>query len=356
MGASAMKGHFSMADMLDSTLSKADRQVSTVEFIQELFRDTPTGYIELTFISPPELGLFGPIVGWITLPASNMNEQHARWIASMNRKGYGCYYGLAVRGAKYETITRTSKRTGREYKTYPRGKAADATYLTCLWADIDVYGADGYTIASGLRPAPSVIISSGGGWHALWLFAEPLAIDDFNRQGITRALHGIAMVAGGDTHVKDLARVFRLVGTTNTKPQRNNAPCEVVDWLPDLRYQLSDFQTYIDKARVHDVPRVTCPLPDGLRLSLPKWVLAYLEGGEAEGRRNSMLFAATIEYRANGYSRVDADRDLVARAMADGLTEEETRRTMDSAWKSPYGDPNIPTYLKISMAAAGGES
>ena len=326
--------------------------ITTREFIQELFKGVSAGYIEVTFISPPEVGLFGPIVGWIDLPASNMTANHVRWIADMNHRNYGCYYGLAVRGVKYAPIQRTSKRTGKPYKSYPRGKSLDASHITCLWADIDVYGADGYTIASGMHPAPSVIIASGGGWHALWLFAEPLAIDDFNRQDITRALHGIALVAGGDTHVKDLARVFRLPGTLNTKPQRNNAPCEVVDWIPDRRYQLADFQAYINKARVNDVPRVARDLPAGLRLDLPQWVRAYLEGGEAEGRRNSMLFAATIEYRANGYSRSDADRDLVSRALADGLTEEETRRTMDSAWKSPYGDPNIPDYLKISMAAA----
>ncbi len=326
-----------------------DHCITTREFLQTLFANIPVGYLELTFISPPELSLYGPIVGWAPMPLA-LTEQQIQWIASMNGRGYGAYYGLAVRGCKYEPVEKISKRTGNPYKAYPRGKAHDATYIAALWADVDSTAPEAL---KKLQDAiPSITIASGGGYHGLWLLKEPLALDnEFTFHAVVRTLKGIAYEVDGDPHVAELARVFRLPGTVNTKPKRKGARCEVIEWIPELRYDFTDFADLAERVRRYEPPRVSVTIPDGIRLSLPDWVQRYLESGAPEGTRNARLYAAAIEYRANGYTQSDALRDLGARARADGLDDDEIARTIDSAWKSEHGQPNLPSHIKARMSA-----
>jgi hypothetical protein len=321
------------------------------EFLRTLFGGVSEGYLELAFIAPPETKLFGPIIGWVKLPAT-LSESQLGWIASMNGKGYGAYYGLTPRGVKHERVQKVSLRTGNPYYVYPRGKAHDATHVTALWADVD--STDPAALQKLQDATPSITIASGGGYHGLWLLKQPLHLDEFARHAVTRTLKGLAYHVGGDPHVAELARVFRLPQTINTKPARHGARCEVVEWIPELRYDFEDLAPFADDARRHEPLSVAVSLPDGARLDLRPWVRRYLEHGAAEGERNSTLFAAAIEYRVNGYSRADAERDLVARARADGLDEGEIVRTIESAWKSSYGQPNLPTHIKARVAAYEG--
>jgi len=64
---------------------------------------------------------------------------------------------------------------------------------------------------------------------------------------------------------------------------------------------------------------------------LPRRTLDYLERGAAEGRRNAELFDAACQFRDAGIAPGEAEERLMARALADGLTENEARTTMRSA-------------------------
>lgn len=75
-------------------------------------------------------------------------------------------------------------------------------------------------------PAPTAWVFSGGGFYPQWRFAEPIDVRDLEmRQWVTDAFdmisaHFIATAKGMGWHldnVRDLARVFRLPGTTNRK-------------------------------------------------------------------------------------------------------------------------------------------
>jgi hypothetical protein len=333
--------------------------VSTgLEFLQGLFSGIDSGWLELTCISPPEKKLYGPIVGWVPFPLTDRLEKAEAWVSKMNTRGYGVYYALAVRGQKKAPIERVSKRTGRKYYGYPRGKEQDATHITALWADIDEISADAYTRIVHFRPTPSITIFSGGGWHALWLFDKPLAVTVENIADIKAALNGIAKIIHGDQHVTDLARVFRLPGTINTKPGRNGALCQVVDFDTQLTYSFDSFTEYVALGRVQQRPAVTRVLPADVRLPLRRWVIEYIHSGAPEGERNSRLYAATIEFRANGFTRDETDRVLIPRAVADGLDNTEIHRTMESAWRSGKGTNNLPDHLAAIAASddMGGES
>ncbi len=153
--------------------------------------------------------------------------------------------------------------------TRGRGTAADVAYLAALWADLDVAGPGHSPAADALPlpptraaaldavaalPPPSVVIDSGGGLQAWWLFAEPLAIDDGNRAEVAElsAGWGRALVAAGAAKgwhvddVSDLARILRPPGTVNRKPGRAPAPVFIVpgEGCADL-YDLDELRPHL---------------------------------------------------------------------------------------------------------------
>jgi putative DNA primase/helicase len=120
----------------------------------------------------------------------------------------------------------------------PKGKratAATAAGIPALWIDLDVNGGpDNKTgafaskeaaieAANSVRP-PTLVVDSGYGIHAWWVFDEPwIFADDLDRQRAARLAQ-----AWQDAHRKknpsvkidsthDLARLMRLPGTRNGK-------------------------------------------------------------------------------------------------------------------------------------------
>jgi len=67
--------------------------------------------------------------------------------------------------------------------------------------------------------APTLIIDSGGGYHAYWFLCEPVTVTDANRTHIQAVQAAWVDLIGCDPVSKDLARVLRVPGTTNVKPQ-----------------------------------------------------------------------------------------------------------------------------------------
>lgn len=298
------------------------------DFLTHLYYDVPAGnFFELTLILPPELADVGPSP--IT-KSYEIGQQRVNWdyVADMNARGYGVYYALTA-----------SKRRPIPGK---RRRESDASWLTCLWVDIDLDDGlypDADSALAALQAFPlfaTAIIASGGGFHALWRLRALPVDPDVTRQA-KATMQGLAQYLKADPHCHDLARVFRLPGSVNTKPKRHGARCELVDWLPG-EWTLDDFAEFAVESRPVDRPHFD---PPSEPLNLPRWVTDYLEAGAAKGSRNARLYAATIEYRANGYSWGDAARDLISRAQADGLGDREIESTMRSAWESGKGEPNL---------------
>ncbi len=73
--------------------------------------------------------------------------------------------------------------------------------------------------------------------------------------------------------------------------------------------------------------------------SLPRRTLDYLQHGAAEGARNAELFDATCQFRDAGIPLDDAEEQLLARAMADGLAEAEARHAIRSAYTGASREP-----------------
>jgi len=148
-------------------------------------------------------------------------------LADTNRMGWGAY--LAV-GLRKPGLSR-----------WKRGGAAEVVALPAFYADIDDSTPATLMKLRGARLPPSVIVHSGGGYHAYWLLDEPTRDLNTARQ----VLQGLARTFGGDG--LSPAQSLRLPGTVNHKPERGGALCHLVE-NSDRHYCLSDFQTFIPPA------------------------------------------------------------------------------------------------------------
>lgn len=78
--------------------------------------------------------------------------------------------------------------------------------------------------------------------------------------------------------------------------------------------------------------------PSGHR-TLPQRTLNYLANGAGKGNRNDELFAAAQQFRDAGYSQAEAEPRLIGRGMADGLSEFECRKAINSGFSQPSRAP-----------------
>lgn len=76
---------------------------------------------------------------------------------------------------------------------------------------------------------------------------------------------------------------------------------------------------------------------------LPCRTREYLERGAPEGSRNRELFEAACQFRDAMIEAAEAEQALIARAIADGLSEHEARHTVHSAYSGLVRSPAGPT-------------
>ena len=96
--------------------------------------------------------------------------------------------------------------------------------VNCLFAEFDAkdYGGQlsgAIEHVNLLAPSPTVVVCSGGGYHAYWLLQRPFVIgNDEDRDYIEALQKAWVDYTGGDPNAKDLTRVLRVPGTVNHKP------------------------------------------------------------------------------------------------------------------------------------------
>ena len=90
---------------------------------------------------------------------------------------------------------------------------------------------------------------------------------------------------------------------------------------------------------------------------LPSFVGDYLRSGTGEGSRNAMVYKVAQQYRAAGIDQSMALREIMPRAMADGLTQNEATNAIASGYKSttvtepikPHGHvKHKPTIARVN--------
>lgn len=145
-----------------------------------------------------------------------------------------------------------------------RGEKADCVAIPGVWADLDYAEGGGHKkpnlpqteddamrLLAEMGPPPSIIVHSGRGLQAWWIFKEPWAFEsDDDRakaealtKGWCSTLRARAKVHGWDAdQVGDLTRVMRLPGTWNRKgvPKKTR-----LLELNEHRYEPSDLEGYL---------------------------------------------------------------------------------------------------------------
>jgi len=142
--------------------------------------------------------------------------------------------------------------------------------VPACWADLDppaeLAGAplDEWRHAAELRlatftPAPSVIVFSGRGLHAYWIFSVRELLDKPQvRELVVAVNRTLADALDGDA-VGDLARLMRLPGTVNPK---TGLVCREI-WTEGPRYSLSELVDALN-VKLHTLKRaVDADLPGG---------------------------------------------------------------------------------------------
>lgn len=193
--------------------------------------------------------IFGEVIDdWVSIFAiDKQGERFVRWardadafasIVESHQNG-DVWFGCATR---------------RENLGGRRGGDDDCARIPGLWLDIDIKGPhhkatdlpetreDAAILLSDFPLRATVVIESGGGYQAWWLFEEPLDVEDatelldawrvtWQELGRRRGWHV--------DNVFDVARVLRVPGTKNHKSDPPKV-VRVVRSSPDLRYTPND--------------------------------------------------------------------------------------------------------------------
>lgn len=289
--------------------------------------------------------------------ADPLAEGRAATLTSLNASGAGVF-----------VVVNATDGRGR--------KAENITSVRALFADFDDANPQRNFEALGL--APSIIVeSSPGKHHAYWL-TDPAA--PWPPAQFEEAQRRIAAAFGTDPKVHDLPRVMRLPGFFHRKA----APFLVrTVRATGQRYTAAELRAWLDSlaqaplAGLHrgEAPAVPRNGATGLPAALPRRPDTYADAGlqkglgtvmtAPEGERNATLNREAFGlYGLHRAGRIaDPTEPLRAVALAAGLGEAETARTLQSAREAAqprYAEPRVQgshaTELRaLAQAGEGAE-
>ncbi len=273
-----------------ATACPPDTLAQCEEFLRAIFE--PGDVIEFRCLKPPQkrwgrLADLGSIV---------------RELERANASGSQVYFGANPRKAS----------GGSEEK--------DVALARCHFADFD----GGVTVDEARQrieraglPAPTVLLSSGGGVHAWWRLSEPAT--DMKAWRATQKT--LASRLGSDKSINDPPRIMRLPGFTNHKyPEKPVAT--VVEVAPDRVCAVEALRAMTTK-------------------KMSKATRAFIDHGDigSHGGRREAMFAAACDLRDHKWSPEEAEAEIMPRmkSFADIPADEvdDCPRQIRNAWSRP---------------------
>ncbi len=242
--------------------------------------------------------------GIFTLP-----DRHTRHFAS---SGQAAEYALA-RATDAEVYFHVGLAGGNFGH---RSSATDIAAIAGVWADIDLtapWRADkplpatveeACRVIAKLPFLPTVLVESGHGLHAYWLFKEPWVFESGDEQKramrAARGWHKLVSAVAAELgwfleNLGDLARVLRLPGTINHKDPANPVEVRVLDHHEERRYNPDDFEPYMaaEEETLHTSgPASECS--DEVLARAVKYLEAMPEAVSGQGGHSATYAAATV--------------------------------------------------------------
>ena len=304
------------------------------------------------------------------MPTPLLDPSFERMLAHLHRAGrYGYWWTLEDKKSLWWPIGYPSELPSGTLNIYygvhptlaargdfERARLSDIAAINCVCADFDAkdFGDKAATLThvQALTIAPSVIVDSGGGYHGYWLLRDTfiLATDSDRERARLLQANWVSLV-GGDHGAKDLARVLRVPGTRNYKPQY--APD-----FPLVEFVQADFERIytleeLEHAAAHLKSTASTPTPAGktngngqghdpyataaLRNEIGALMLA------TEGHRNTQLnrsaFAMGQLVSAGILDQCEVETQLLNSARAIGLGEREALATIQSGIEAGLKSP-----------------
>lgn len=192
-----------------------------------------------------------------------IERKHSAWFSDLGQAT--AYIDQNHEKDVYIGVALSPANHGRHLRLKIEGGERLPSALVGLWADIDFV--DGVHKKANLPPnadaarsvmfpdlPPSVLIHSGGGLQAWWLFKEAERLQDEaavrDAGDLTmrwnRALRGRAAAKGWDVDsVADLTRVLRIPGTANRKIPDRPRPVRLLE-INEHRYNPGELAEYLD--------------------------------------------------------------------------------------------------------------
>lgn len=262
---------------------------------------------------------------------------------------------------------------GTRKETFPspkRGKANDVTGIPGLWLDIDI--ADGaahksesnfpdidtaHEFLKRLGLPPSVLVHSGHGLQAYWLFDSFFDFQNDSQPSYAAAIARdwtlyAQQVAGqmGYTvdSTGDLARVFRLPGAMNLKVPGQPVPCRILE-ICGKRYSDRALEEHCRKflhnaESARNTLRATSSDPQAESISVGYWLDKYVREATPGNRHNSGLRLALQlgVLRVNGLATMEECEACIREfgkltdRPGDPYTDSEVRGAMDIVKNPKY--------------------
>lgn len=164
-------------------------------------------------------------------------------------EGYNVFFGVSL--------------TNKPFPKNRRAGFKDINLQLGIWIDIDVIGGthigDKYPpsneVAISFLPLrPTIIVNSGYGIHAYYLFSKVLVIGEHNRDEATARNRKFIEIVRNNAgtykeavdSVQDLSRILRMPGTFNYKVEGDKPP---ICWIlqdNDVKYNLVELDEFID--------------------------------------------------------------------------------------------------------------
>lgn len=237
---------------------------------------------------------------------------------------------------------RISRRTGEAYiprPEYVRPTAREISVVNCIFADFDVkmapFNGDWGALwahIEAIEPPASVIVETGGGYHAYWLLAQPYALNtEERRERMRHAWRDFAARHSADPAIA-IDKMGRLPGSRNVKAKYGPA-------FPEVRFVRYDLtRTYLlDDLQPARPPRAA-----------PVFAWDRGHGGdEAEKARRAL--DRLSRWRVDTYSHPDGgwiEVGLALRDLGDAglrLWDEWSRRS--AAYQEGACDRKWPTFF-----------
>ena len=223
----------------------------TQHFFETLYPVVGEGYLLLSWPSPTRRHKDGRQAldsSWHNLTTTPLARIAAK--AQALSTAHSVYFGVAI------------QHPSRQPNPFERSRNASAYVLPGVYFDLDLASgahaastlpatdSEGLAFLYALPAKPSLIVHTGGGLHAYWLFEQPVWLrTEADRTTVTHLLQQFAytLSQAGKAHgwtldaLRDLARVLRPPGTINHK---YGTPVEVIAERA-VRYTLADFDWLI---------------------------------------------------------------------------------------------------------------